>query len=413
MRTRSEVKHTRLDFEPLRISCSIKCDTPASPLVQVSNALLNEYEPDRELTPCVIRPYINVKDKDKVFPDGNANHRLSTESLKWLLNGVPIEDIPAFEGKYTILKSDNELRGSLKITRNIPLAEKYNITFEAKFEDWRRGKIETVQSNALSMYTTDLGENLFRINIATPIVVYNPVLDNLFLYDWMLANNLIEAGNRGSYKDERTFEKKVSLLINTGDTTLEQLPAGLTIELKRKGGAKVVAGQDAEVVSISYPDIEFDLRLIDKAEYEVRLLRGNKELSQASLSIRRENYPIFECMPMMGSDVSPHQEIYRNNAIVNLKDRSLAYPELYYNLLWYTEANIYDKVTSSWKSAGEKTHNKGRKLEIALTETGVGVTKNDNYFAVGFDAEARKAFTVATDSAGVEYEGENGDVYII
>ena len=129
---RSHVKHTRLDFEPLIISCSIACDTPASPLVQVSNALLNEYEPDRSITPCVIRPFVIIKDKDGIFPEGNANAMLSPESMKWMLNGVDIKDIPEFAGKYTILTTDNELRGSLRLTRNIPVTEKYNITFEAK-----------------------------------------------------------------------------------------------------------------------------------------------------------------------------------------------------------------------------------------------------------------------------------------
>ena len=410
---RSHVKHTRLDFEPLIISCSIACDTPASPLVQVSNALLNEYEPDRSITPCVIRPFVIIKDKDGIFPEGNANAMLSPESMKWMLNGVDIKDIPEFAGKYTILTTDNELRGSLRLTRNIPVTEKYNITFEAKLEDWRRGKIETVQSNELSMYSSDLGEDLFRINVATPIVVYNPINDNLFLYDWMLANNLIEAGNRQAYNDSHSFERKVSLLINSGENTLGILPAGLSIELKEKGGSTVTPESNPEVVSVGYPEIEFDLRLIEKKEYEVVLLRGGKELSKSSFSIRRENYPIHECMPMFGSDISPHQEMYYNRAIVNLKDRSLTYPELYYRMQWFTEANIYDKTLSRWISAGEKKHNLGSRLEIALSETGVGVTKNNNYFSVGFDAEPFEAFAIATDSSGVAYTDSEGNKYII
>ena len=331
---RSSIKHTRLDFEPLIISCSIACDTPASPLVQVSNALLNEYEPDRSITPCVIRPYVMVKDKDKVFPDGNANGRLSIESIKWFLNGVNIADIPEFAGKYSILTANNELRGSLRLTRNIPVTEKYNITFEAKFEDWRRGKIETVQSNELSMYSTDLGEDLFRINVDTPITVYRPVLDNLFLYEWMVANNHIEAGNRAAYKDSHSFERSITLLINSGGSTLGVLPASMSIELREKGSAtKITVGEtNPEVKAIGYPNIEFDLRLIEKAEYEVSLIRNSKELSKASFSIRREDYPIHECIPMLGSDISPHQVMYYNKAIINLKNMTLTYPEIFYRI---------------------------------------------------------------------------------
>ena len=410
---RSSIKHTRLDFEPLIISCSIACDTPASPLVQVSNTLLNEYEPDRSVAPCVIRPYITVKDKDKIFPEGNANARLSVESIKWFFNGVDIKDIPEFAGKYTILNTEDELRGSLRLTRNIPVTEKYNITFEAKFEDWRRGKIETVQSNELSMYSSDLGEDIFRINVATPTIVYNPVNDNLFLYDWMLANKLIEKGNRDAYKDSNSFERDVGLLINSGENTLGVLPQGLTLKLKDKQGVEITPLTNPEVESIGYPNIRFDLRLVEKKEYEVILLRGEKELSKTSFSIRRENYPIHECMPMLGSDVSPHQEMYYNHAIVNLKDRTLTYPEIYYKIQWFTEANIFDKTLNKWVSAGEKKHNIGTKLEIPLSDTGIGITKNDNYFSVGFDAEAKKAYQKATDSTGAAYTDSEGNIYII
>ena len=109
----------------------------------------------------------------------------------------------------------------------------------------------------------------------------------------------------------------------------------------------------------------------------------------------------------------PHQEMYYNRAIVNLKDRSLTYPELYYRMQWFTEANIYDKTLSRWISAGEKKHNLGSRLEIALSETGVGVTKNNNYFSVGFDAEPFEAFAIATDSSGVAYTDSEGNKYII
>ena len=412
---RSSVKHTRLDFEPLIISCSIACDTPASPLVQVSNALLNEYEPDRSITPCVIRPYIIVKDKDKIFPDGSANERLSLESIKWFLNGVDIADIPEFANKYTILKGNNELRGSLKITRNIPVTEKYNITFEAKFEDWRRGKIETVQSNELPMYSTDIGEDIYNISVETPITVYNPVHDNLFLYEWMVANKHIDAGSREAYKDAHSYERAITLLINSGENTLGVLPSKLSIELREKGKETpiTIGADNPEVKAIGYPNIDFDLRLIDSKEYEIRLVREAKELSRASFSIRRKDYPIHECMPMLGSDISPHQVMYYNKAIINLKNMTLTYPEIFYRIEWFTEANIFDKVTNRWKSAGEVKHNLGKSLEIALVETGVGVTKNDNYFSVGFDAEPRKAYAAATDSTGNVYTDSEGNIYII
>ena len=65
-------------------------------------------------------------------------------------------------------------------------------------------------------------------------------------------------------------------------------------------------------------NIEFDLRLIEREEYELILKRGERILSATSFSIRREEEKIYECMPARGSDISPHQR-YTNHAIVNQK----------------------------------------------------------------------------------------------
>lgn len=413
---RSRVQHTRVDFEPLNISCSIECTTPFSPLAQVSNTLLDEYEPDRTITPCVIRPYVMVKDKDGIFPEGNANARLSIDSIKWKFNGVDIKNIPEFAGKYEIITAENEFRGSIKIFRNIPVTESWIISFEAQFEDWRRPKIETVQSNELSMFTTDIGENMYKISVNNPSIIYNPVLDNLLLYDFMNANGLLHGGEiRDNYKDDRSFEKTVTILISTGETALTEIPSDLTLVLKYKDGDVIVPGSNAnpEVISMNFPNIEFDLRLIEKEEYELILKRGERILSATSFSIRREEEKIYECMPARGSDISPHQEVYINHAIVNLKNQSLAYPEIYYKIVWFTEAQIYDSAAGEWKSAGEKRHNIGRVLDISVSDIGVGVTKNDNYFSVGFDVEPHGAMALAIDNDGYVLTDENGKRFII
>lgn len=413
---RSQIKHTMLDFEPLDISCSIVCATPYSPIVQVSNSILNEFEPDRSISPTIIRPHVNVNDKDGIFQAGNANARLALESIVWRINGIDIKDIPEFANKYVVITTENELRGSLKLYRNTPINEKLSITFEAKFEDWRRGKIETVQSNALLMQSTDVGEDIYRVSVDKPSIIYRPVADNLFLYDWMLANKLIEGGNRAAYIDENSFEKVVSVKINTGEhnVAVAELPDNIIIEFREKNkGVITPGGVNPELIDIAYPSIKLDARLIQLKQYEVALVKDGKDVSVAPIVIRREVDSVHECMPMFGNDISPHQQIYFNYAIVNLKDSSLTYPEMHYRISWFTEAKIHDKVTQQWISAGEKRHNIGRKLEIELKDTGVGMTKNNNYFGVGFDIEAREAYGEATDTNGVLYQNSRGETFII
>lgn len=414
---RSQIKHTMLDFEPLDISCSIACVTPHSPLAQVSNSILNEFEPDRSITPTIIRPYINVNDKDGIFQAGNANARLPLESIIWRINGIDIKDIPEFANKYVVITTENELRGSLKLYRNTPINEKLSITFEGKFEDWRRGKIETVQSNTLLMQSTDLGEDVYRVTVDKPTIIYRPVADNLFMYDWMLANRLIEGGNRAAYIDENSFEKVVNVQVNTGERNVpisDLANNNISIEFREKNKGLVAPGtNNPEIIEVVYPKIKVDARLIQSKEYEVALIRNNKDISVVQFSIVRDVDPIHECTPMFGNDISPHQQIYFNYAIANLKDSTLTYPEMHYSIRWFTEAKIFDKVTQQWVSAGEKYHNVGRKLEIELKDIGVGMTKNDNYFAVGFDIEARGSYEEATDANGNLYQNSRGETFII
>ena len=411
---RSEVKHTRLMFEPLHISCSIQCDTPASPLVQTSNTLLNEFEPDRQLTPCVIRPYVEVNDKDGIFPYGNANARLAKQSIIWRLNGVSIADIPEFAGMYEIVTADDETRGTLILSRNIPVTEEWVITFEAQFEDWRRGKIETVQSNELLMYTTDLGTDLYSVSIDKPLIEYDPVKDSLYIYEWQLNNGLIPAGNREAYKNDKSYEQDVTVLINSGTDELDELGEGLTMTVERNGVVVVPGGEDfPEITAISYPMISLDLRMIDNAKYDVILKEGSRVLTKESFAVFRKVSKVHEALLMFGSDVSPHQTNYVNMAMVNLKDETLIHPEIFFWIRWFTQAMIYNATTDTYEAAAEKPHTWGRKMDIPVRSIGMGVTKNDNYFRQGYDVEPHPYHKYATDETGNIFTDENGNDLII
>lgn len=398
MAKRSEIRHTRLVFEPLSISCSIQCETPASPLVQTSNTLLNEYEPDRELTPCVIRPIVEVSDKDGIFDEGNINGKLATQSIKWYLNGIDIRDIPEFAGKYEIVNTSGVTRGTLILHRNIPVTEEWVITFEAQFEDWRRGKIETVQSNELLMYTSDLGEDIYSISIDKPLIEYNPVRDSLYIYEWQVNNGLIAAGNRDSYKDEKSYEQAISLLISSGTSGLTSLGTDMTISIMRDDMPIEPGTIDCpEIVSLNYPHLQLDLRMSKSAKYDIILKRNTTLLAKESFAIVRKVPQIYEAYPAFSSDVSPYQKDFTNMAIVSLKDQTLTYPEIFYNIRWFTQAMTYNAVTNEYEPGQEVTQNWGRTLSIPVASIGMGVTKNDNYFRHGFDLERKPQHSYATD----------------
>ena len=62
----SERKHTRLDFSPLNLTCELVCITPDAPTAQTANTALGQYEPDRSITPTIIRPQTTVNDPDGI-----------------------------------------------------------------------------------------------------------------------------------------------------------------------------------------------------------------------------------------------------------------------------------------------------------------------------------------------------------
>ena len=57
-------KRIRLEFAPLNVAVSMVLLTPNSPLVQVCNTLINQYEPDRTLTPTVVLPQVVANASD-------------------------------------------------------------------------------------------------------------------------------------------------------------------------------------------------------------------------------------------------------------------------------------------------------------------------------------------------------------
>ena len=180
--------HTRVKFEPLNVSCSLVCLTPQSPMAQVVNTTLSpiEYEPDRGKTPTLVLPEVRALDLDNVFHHGAANQYLTLDSLEWTVNGEPINSKNSVwkEGvDYEIIKTDTDTRGALKIFKNLGANEKAVLHFKGKFLDWRTGIILDVESDDAALTCTDKGEDIMACHIDKPLVEYDPLFDDLLLYD--------------------------------------------------------------------------------------------------------------------------------------------------------------------------------------------------------------------------------------
>lgn len=411
----SQRNHTRVKFEPLTVSCSLVCLTPQSPATQSINTTLIpiEYEPDRTVSPTVILPDVRANDIDNVFKHGSANEYLSLDTLKWQVDGKDIGSVWTVGTDYEIETDASDTRGALRVKKNLSANEKAVLRFFGDFIDWRTGIVYKVESDEMALTCTDKGENVIQCHVDKPIIEYDPLFDDLLLYDYKVANNITVQGSRESYKNGKSFEQTVNVLLTSGTTELTTLPTGTTMRLVKVGSTTpIVANSEAnpEVNEISFPNISFDMRLVSKEEYSVQFLQNSKVIASATIGLHTNTtMPTFG-KPAYSADIAASQTEYFNSVLLNLLDRMVEYPELYYLIEWFTQAKYNDNGT--WKYAAEKTWQRGVNMEAAVADLGIGITHNDSYFDIWFDVNPHHACELVADEDNTVLTDEEGVMLI-
>ena len=407
--------HTRVKFEPLNVSCSLVCLTPQSPMAQVTNSTLSpaEYEPDRRYSPTLVLPEVRAIDLDNVFQHGSVNQYLTLDNLDWTVDGNPIESVWTEGVDYDIIKTEDDTRGALKVFKNLGANEKAVLHFNGKFLDWRTGIIIDVYSGDAALTCTDKGDDIMNCHIDKPVVEYDPLFDDLLLYDYKKAREIPVHGSRADYINGKIYEQTVNIVLTDGTKECDTLPDGISMKIVKLGSdAALVANSEAnpEVMEISYPNIKFDMRLIDKADYEVQFLKGSTMICRATICLHTScTMPVFG-QGTSGADIASSQKEYFNSAMLNLSDRQVEYPELYYLIQWFTQAKYNDNGT--WKYAAQKTWQRGVNLEAAVSDLGIGLTKNNSFFDFWFELEAHKPCQLLTDENGLILTDEDGNFLI-
>ena len=407
--------HTRVKFEPLNVSCSLVCLTPQSPMAQVTNATLSpaEYEPNRRVSPTLVLPEVRAIDLDNVFQHGAVNQYLTIDSLDWSVDSKPISSVWKEGVDYEIIKAEDDTRGALKIFKNLGANEKAVLHFKGKFLDWRTGIILDVESDDAALTCTDKGEDIMACHIDKPLVEYDPLFDELLLYDYKKAREITVQGSRADYINGKSFEQTINVVLTDGTTECATLPDGISMKLVKLGSnTALVANSEAnpEVMAISYPNIKFDMRLIDKADYEVQFLKGSAIICRATIGLHTScTMPVFG-QGTSGADIAASQKEYFNSAMLNLADRQVEYPELYYLIQWFTQAKYNDNGT--WKYAAQKAWQRGENMAAPVADIGIGLTQNDSFFDFWFDVNAHKSCQPQTDENGLILADEDGNFLI-
>lgn len=411
----SQRTHTRVKFEPLTVSCSLVCLTPQSPATQSINTTLIpiEYEPDRTVSPTVIFPDVRANDIDNVFKHGSANEYMSLDTLKWKVDGKDIEKVWTVGTDYEIVTDASDTRGALRVKKNLAANEKAVLRFFGDFIDWRTGIVYNVESDEMALTCTDKGDNVIQCHVDKPLVEYDPLFDDLLLYEYKVARGIPVNGSRADYINGKSYEQTVNIVLTDGTTECATLPNGISMKLVKLGSDTALVAnseENPEVMSISYPNIKFDMRLIDKADYEVQFLKGSTMVCRATIGLHTScTMPVFG-QGTIGSDIAASQKEYFNSVLLNLADREVDYPELYYLIQWFTQAKYNDNGT--WVYAAQKTWQRGVNLKAAVADLGIGLTQNNSFFDFWFELEAHKPCQLLTDENGLILTDENGNFLI-
>ena len=411
--------HTRVKFSPLTVSCQLVCLTPQSPAAQTVNTLSTppQYEPNRALSPTAIFPDVRAVDPDNIFPHGPANKYLSLDvgGIAWYVNEQPIDDVWKFDVDYTIDQSDTDTRGTLIVKKNLPASDKAVLHFTGQFLDWRTGIAYTVESDDLALTCTDKGADAVQCYVDKPLIVYDPLYDNLLLYEYKAARGLTVSGNRDDFKDGKSYEQDVNVILTIGTKHVESLSGtGYKMRVARLGTEIPLTPKSEsapELTFAAYPRISFDMRLVAKGEYEVQFFKDdNKVVARSPIGIRTQVTMPSDGQGLRGADIAASQHTYANTAIINVRDRLVEYPELYYLIRWFTQAQYNDNGV--WKYAKEKEWQHGTDMLVEVADLGIGTTKNDSFFDYWFTVDAHPTATLCTDEAGNVLTDEEGNFLI-
>lgn len=411
----SQRTHTRVKFTPLTTSCQLVCMTPQSPTTQSINTTTGvaQYEPDRKLSPTVIFPDIRANDPDNIFGSGAANAYISLDTIQWLVDEQPIAEVWTEGTDYEIVKTATDTRGSLKIYKNLAASARAVLRFKAAFVDWRTNIAYNVESGDIALTCTDKGADVLSCSVDKPIINYDPLFDDLLIFDYKVARGITVQGQREDYVTGKCYEQSVSVVLTNGTTQLTSLPDGLTMRVVRLGGttALVPGSTDSpELLSTTFPTIKFDMRLIDKADYEVQFVKNDKVMTASTIGLHTTTTMPTTGKPLRASDIVPSMDVYENSIVLSLENRMVEYPELFYLIQWFTQAKYNDNGT--WKYAKELTWQRGERIIAAIADLGIGVTVNDSYFDLWFDVEPHGVCELITDENGEVLTDENGELLI-
>lgn len=133
--------------------------------VQTYNNDTKEYEPDRNLVPLIVMPYVEAYD-----PEGVQNGAQTLTGVEWY-DGVPAADYSnriTADGNYeTGTGTSGFPTGALKVKKNIPADKPMQLFCVTNFDDKRTGRTVKLEM-CIKLYTTVYESKNYKVTLDCP-----------------------------------------------------------------------------------------------------------------------------------------------------------------------------------------------------------------------------------------------------
>lgn len=398
----SNRKRIRKEFAPLTVAVSVRCTTPSSPPSQVYNAALNEYEPDRALTPCVLLPEVVASAADGSWAEPHSNAALA--QMRWYANGRDISTLPEWAGKYEIDQTGGT-RGALTVRRNTSPGGPVQLHFEAVLADTRLGVNIPVVTDPVTLSTSEKADDGYSLSADEgELMEYDAAADPLSLREFRLAHGMAEQTGAAQARASReAYLRDLTLTLRHGKDAVA--PSGWQAVLHRvdspasqtrltPGGTEVAGIRAVSGSTV----ITMDLRLVERAQYVVRALVGGREVAQVEFCVRRV-HPPCDMATTNGTAIHPLDTERYDTVMASCNGAVVDCPGRVWRIVWHTET----------AALGDVAHNEGASTLMQLSRTGIGSTHSDSAMDVWVEHEHKPAHSFAADSAGNTYTDSGGD----
>lgn len=411
----SQATHGQLIFSPLTISCHLMVISTNSTAAQVYDSITGEFQPNRQLTPTVIVPIAMAMDPDNVIVNRRINNLLSTDSseLVWTVNNKPISEVWSQGVDYTIETESGDIRGTLYLYRNITTEEgAYELRFNGSFVDWRTGNVNEVHSDNIEVHTDSRTLSEFNLTVNPMHITYDPRYDNRLLYDYLTGMGVTGIDSLLTKNVGKHYLQTVKLTLTEGENVIDDLSGGdFSSYITYKGSSTpLVPGSSTspELISFAYPNVVFDMRQVEMAEYTVHITKNSEDFISEDIILSRDTtMPSGRSTPKFASRLPRKMESYHNEAyIIDDSGNEIPYSELFYLITWYTRRVVIDGGSASY--ATPVMHMFGTTLDTLQERIGLGDTEDESKFDVYFDMQEHSIMHRLTDGNGNTYtDGAN------